>query len=118
MKMRDESCLPVRGVRVGDHYFDGYDGFPNGFTPGDESQLWGWFALILLLFRRIPAPVNQPFDPPVTMPESRSNSNDVQEDTGMAKVVRFHEIGGPEVLRIEDVEVPPPGKGEVQIVTV
>jgi NADPH:quinone reductase-like Zn-dependent oxidoreductase len=33
----------------------------------------------------------------------------------MAKVVRFHEIGGPEVLRIEEVEVPPPGKGEVQI---
>jgi len=33
----------------------------------------------------------------------------------MARVVRFHEIGGPEVLRIEDVEVPAPGKGEVQI---
>lgn len=33
----------------------------------------------------------------------------------MAKVVRFHEIGGPEVLRIEEIEVPPPGKGEVQI---
>jgi NADPH:quinone reductase-like Zn-dependent oxidoreductase len=33
----------------------------------------------------------------------------------MAKVVRFHEIGGPEVLKIEEVEVPPPGKGEVQI---
>ena len=33
----------------------------------------------------------------------------------MARVVRFHEIGGPEVLRIEEVEVPPPGKGEVQI---
>ncbi|HEV3164388.1 MAG TPA: zinc-dependent alcohol dehydrogenase family protein [Isosphaeraceae bacterium] len=33
----------------------------------------------------------------------------------MAKVVRFHEIGGPEVLRIEELEVPPPGKGEVQI---
>ena len=33
----------------------------------------------------------------------------------MARVVRFHEIGGPEVLRIEDVEVPGPGRGEVQI---
>jgi NADPH:quinone reductase-like Zn-dependent oxidoreductase len=33
----------------------------------------------------------------------------------MARVVRFHEIGGPEVLRIEDVEVPPPRQGEVQI---
>jgi NADPH:quinone reductase-like Zn-dependent oxidoreductase len=33
----------------------------------------------------------------------------------MARVVRFHETGGPEVLRIEEVAVPPPGKGEVQI---
>src|SRR5437016_13424313 len=33
----------------------------------------------------------------------------------MARVVRFHKIGGPEVLQIEEVEVPPPGKGEVQI---
>lgn len=33
----------------------------------------------------------------------------------MTRVVRFHEIGGPEVLRIEDIEVPPPGPGEVRI---
>lgn len=33
----------------------------------------------------------------------------------MARVVRFHEHGGPEVLRIEDVDVPRPGPGEVQI---
>jgi NADPH:quinone reductase-like Zn-dependent oxidoreductase len=33
----------------------------------------------------------------------------------MARVVRFHQVGGPEVLRIEAVDVPPPGKGEVQI---
>src|SRR5690242_2712507 len=33
----------------------------------------------------------------------------------MARVVRFHEIGGPEVLRIEDLEIPPPGPGEIQI---
>src|SRR5207248_9327491 len=33
----------------------------------------------------------------------------------MARVVRFHETGGPEVLRVEQVEIPPPGKGEVQI---
>ena len=33
----------------------------------------------------------------------------------MARVVRFHEIGGPEVLKIEQIDVPPPGKGEVQI---
>jgi NADPH:quinone reductase-like Zn-dependent oxidoreductase len=33
----------------------------------------------------------------------------------MARAVRFHQTGGPEVLRVEEVEVPPPGKGEVQI---
>ncbi|MEZ2332057.1 zinc-dependent alcohol dehydrogenase family protein [Mesorhizobium sp. RCC_202] len=33
----------------------------------------------------------------------------------MARIVRFHTHGGPEVLRIEDVEVAPPGAGEVQI---
>jgi NADPH:quinone reductase-like Zn-dependent oxidoreductase len=33
----------------------------------------------------------------------------------MARVVRFHEIGGPEVLKIENLDVPPPKKGEVQI---
>ena len=33
----------------------------------------------------------------------------------MARIVRFHKVGGPEVLQIEDVEVTPPGKGEVQI---
>lgn len=35
----------------------------------------------------------------------------------MAKVVRFHETGGPEVLKIEELDVPPPGPGEVQIRT-
>ena len=33
----------------------------------------------------------------------------------MAKVVRFHETGGPEVLKVEEIDVPAPGKGEVQI---
>ncbi len=33
----------------------------------------------------------------------------------MARVIRFHEHGGPEVLRIENVDVQPPGRGEVQI---
>lgn len=33
----------------------------------------------------------------------------------MARVVRFHELGGPEVLRIENVDMPAPGRGEVQI---
>ncbi|TBR40569.1 MULTISPECIES: zinc-dependent alcohol dehydrogenase family protein [Dyella] len=33
----------------------------------------------------------------------------------MARVVRFYEHGGPEMLRIEHVDVPPPSRGEVQI---
>src|SRR5262245_14183854 len=33
----------------------------------------------------------------------------------MSRVVRFHELGGPEVLKIEEADVPPPGEGEVQI---
>ena len=33
----------------------------------------------------------------------------------MARVVRFHQTGGPEVLRVENLDVPPPGPGEVQI---
>jgi NADPH:quinone reductase-like Zn-dependent oxidoreductase len=33
----------------------------------------------------------------------------------MPRVVRFHETGGPEVLKIEHLDVPPPRKGEVQI---
>ncbi|WCB91831.1 2-haloacrylate reductase [Baekduia alba] len=33
----------------------------------------------------------------------------------MTKTVRFHEIGGPEVLRLEDLESGDPGPGEVRI---
>ncbi|TPN02021.1 zinc-dependent alcohol dehydrogenase family protein [Mesorhizobium sp. B2-1-3A] len=33
----------------------------------------------------------------------------------MARIVRFHQHGGPEVLRIEDIALPSPGPGEVQI---
>ncbi|AJC61339.1 zinc-dependent alcohol dehydrogenase family protein [Streptomyces sp. 769] len=33
----------------------------------------------------------------------------------MARTVRFHEVGGPEVLRLEDVEVGEPGPDEVAI---
>ena len=32
----------------------------------------------------------------------------------MARVVRFHQTGGPEVLKIENLDVRPPGKGEVR----
>jgi NADPH:quinone reductase-like Zn-dependent oxidoreductase len=33
----------------------------------------------------------------------------------MAKVIRVHQLGGPEVLRIEDLQVGDPGPGEVRI---
>src|SRR5256885_13918515 len=33
----------------------------------------------------------------------------------MATAVRFHETGGPEVLRLEDVEVGDPGPGQVRL---
>jgi NADPH:quinone reductase-like Zn-dependent oxidoreductase len=33
----------------------------------------------------------------------------------MARIVRFHRTGGPEVLRIEEVPPSPPGEGEVRI---
>lgn len=33
----------------------------------------------------------------------------------MAKAVRFHHVGGPEVLRLEDVEVGDPGPGQARI---
>lgn len=33
----------------------------------------------------------------------------------MSRIVRFHKIGGPEVLQIDNIEVPPPAKGEVRI---
>ncbi len=33
----------------------------------------------------------------------------------MSRIVRFHRTGGPEVLQIDDVELPAPGKGEVRI---
>jgi NADPH:quinone reductase len=33
----------------------------------------------------------------------------------MPRAIRIHEAGGPDVLRLEDIEVPPPGSGEVQV---
>jgi NADPH:quinone reductase-like Zn-dependent oxidoreductase len=35
--------------------------------------------------------------------------------TQTAKVVRFHSTGGPEVLRIEEEQIPEPGNGEVRL---
>jgi NADPH2:quinone reductase len=33
----------------------------------------------------------------------------------MAQAIRFHQTGGPEVLRLESIDVPPPGPGEVRV---
>jgi NADPH:quinone reductase-like Zn-dependent oxidoreductase len=33
----------------------------------------------------------------------------------MAKIVRFHEVGGPEVLRMQEETPKEPGKGEVRL---
>jgi NADPH2:quinone reductase len=33
----------------------------------------------------------------------------------MVKAVRVHETGGPEVMRLEEIELPPPGPGEVLV---
>ncbi|OQW57078.1 MAG: quinone oxidoreductase [Proteobacteria bacterium SG_bin9] len=33
----------------------------------------------------------------------------------MTKAVRVHQVGGPEVLTYEDVDLPPPGQGEVRL---
>lgn len=33
----------------------------------------------------------------------------------MVRAIRIHENGGPEVMRFEDIELPPPGTGEVRI---
>ena len=33
----------------------------------------------------------------------------------MTRAIRIHEAGGPEVLRLEEIALPTPGKGEVQV---
>ena len=33
----------------------------------------------------------------------------------MVAAVRVHKVGGPEVLTIEDIEIPAPGQGQVKI---
>ena len=33
----------------------------------------------------------------------------------MTKAIRYHEAGGPDVLRLEDVELPPPAQGQLRL---
>jgi NADPH:quinone reductase-like Zn-dependent oxidoreductase len=49
------------------------------------------------------------------MPAIHRRTGNLQGETTMARVARFHQTGGPEVLKIEQMDVPPPGPGEVQI---
>jgi NADPH:quinone reductase-like Zn-dependent oxidoreductase len=37
------------------------------------------------------------------------------ETTKMARIVRFHRLGGPEVLQVDEVPLPEPGAGEVRL---
>lgn len=39
----------------------------------------------------------------------------VSQELKVSKVVRFHHMGGPEPLQIDDVNVRPPAAGEVRI---
>jgi NADPH:quinone reductase-like Zn-dependent oxidoreductase len=39
----------------------------------------------------------------------------IAKDYAMSRVIRFHRIGGPDVLQIDEVDVPAPGANEVQI---
>ena len=41
--------------------------------------------------------------------------NQSSSQPATAKVVRFHELGGPEVLQLEDLPLPEPGPGEVRL---
>jgi NADPH:quinone reductase-like Zn-dependent oxidoreductase len=49
------------------------------------------------------------------MPEGDLRAGRTNEEYTMAKVVRFHVTGEPEVLKVEELELPPPGPGEIQI---
>src|SRR5262244_443354 len=40
---------------------------------------------------------------------------DAREETSMVAAVRVHKHGGPEVLTYEDIEIPPPGPGQVRL---
>jgi NADPH2:quinone reductase len=40
---------------------------------------------------------------------------DAKEETSMVAAVRVHQHGGPEVLTYEDIELPPPGAGQVRL---
>jgi NADPH:quinone reductase-like Zn-dependent oxidoreductase len=44
-----------------------------------------------------------------------ANSGTPAPGAATAKIVRFHECGGPEVLKLEEIPIPEPGEGEVRL---
>jgi NADPH:quinone reductase-like Zn-dependent oxidoreductase len=53
--------------------------------------------------------------PASTTPAEHHNAITQHEVGSTAKIVRFHELGGPEVLQIEELPLPEPGPGEVRL---
>jgi NADPH:quinone reductase-like Zn-dependent oxidoreductase len=49
------------------------------------------------------------------MLEIHPQADRTYKENTMARVVRFHETGDPEVLKIEELVISPPGQGEIQI---
>jgi NADPH:quinone reductase-like Zn-dependent oxidoreductase len=43
------------------------------------------------------------------------SAKEIDVENKTAKIVRFHAVGGPEVLKIEELPIPEPGKGEVRL---
>src|ERR1700723_2877349 len=60
--------------------------------------------------RRRPASLNPAVS--FTAPEEIKAREEINMANKTAKIVRFHSIGGPEVLKIEEEAIPEPGKGE------
>jgi NADPH:quinone reductase-like Zn-dependent oxidoreductase/NAD(P)-dependent dehydrogenase (short-subunit alcohol dehydrogenase family) len=50
-----------------------------------------------------------------TVSKSKTEARPARAKPSRARVVQFHKTGGPEVLVIEEVDLPPPGPDEVQI---
>ena len=51
----------------------------------------------------------------IIMPESTAQSTAPETPPETVKIVRFHQLGGPEVLQIDDLPLPEPGPGEVRL---
>jgi NADPH2:quinone reductase len=52
---------------------------------------------------------------PLRLRQDLSRSPTLRKDTDDMKAIRFHITGGPEVLKLEEVSLAPPAKGEVRL---